>query len=74
MVFYGFGSTELSVWKYVYYWNMGAPYYAFVAGATSRDPYSTILIGIGSYVLRFCGGSHLQNPNSIKAWELRATP
>ena len=44
------------------------------AGATSRDSYSTILSGIGSCVLRLCGGSHLQNPNSIEAWELRATP
>ena len=53
---------------------MGAACYASVAGATFRDPYSLILIGIGSYVLRLCGGSHLQSPNSIEAWELRATP
>ena len=55
---------------------MGAAYYATVAGATSKDPYSLILIGIGSCVLRLYGGSHLQspNPNSIEAWELRATP
>ena len=31
-------------------WNMGAACYAFVAGATSRDPYSVTLIGI--WVLR----------------------
>ena len=55
-------------------WNMGAACYASVAGATSRDPYSLILIGIGSCMLRLCGGSHLQSPNSIEAWELRATP
>ena len=53
---------------------MGVACYASVAGATSRDPYSLILIGIGSCVLRLCGGSHLQSPNSIEAWELRATP
>ena len=55
-------------------WNMGAACYASVAGATSRDPYSLILFGIGSCVLRLCGGSYLQSPNSIEAWELRATP
>ena len=53
---------------------MGAACYASVAGATSKDPYSLILIGIGSCMLRLCGGSHLQSPNSIEAWELRATP
>ena len=53
---------------------MGAACYASVAGATSKDPYSLILIGIGSCVLRLRGGSHLQSPNSIEAWELRATP
>ena len=53
---------------------MGAVCYASMAGATSRDPYSLILFGIGSCVLRLCGGSHLQSPNSIEAWELRATP
>ena len=31
-------------------WNMGAACYAFVAGATSRDPYSVTLIGV--WVLR----------------------
>ena len=54
-------------------WNMGAACYASVAGATSRDPYSLILIGIGRCVLRLYGAS-LQSPNSIEAWELRATP
>ena len=49
--------------KYVHYWNMGVACYASVAGATFRDPYSTILIGIGSCVLRLHGESHLQNPN-----------
>ena len=53
---------------------MGAACYASVAGATSKDPYSLILIGIGSCVLRLYGGSHLQNPNSIKTWELHAMP
>ena len=53
---------------------MGAACYASLAGATSKDPYSLILIGIGSCVLRLCGRSHLQSPNSIEAWELRATP
>ena len=53
---------------------MGAACYIFVAGATSRDPYSVILIGIENCVLHLLGGSHLQNPNSIEAWELRATP
>ena len=53
---------------------MGTACYASVAGATSRDLYSLILTGIGSCVLRLCGGSHLQSPNSIEAWELRATP
>ena len=53
---------------------MSAACYASVTGATSRDLYSTILIGIGSCVLRLRGGSHLQNPNSSEAWELRAMP
>ena len=53
---------------------MGAACYAFVVRATSRDPYSVTLIGIGNCVLRLRGGSRLQNPNSIEAWELRATP
>ena len=53
---------------------MGVACYASMARATSRDPYSLIFIGIGSYVLRLCGGSHLQSHNSIEAWELRATP
>ena len=53
---------------------MGAACYASVAGATSRYPYSVTLIEIGNCVLRLYGGSHLQNPNSIETWELRATP
>ena len=53
---------------------MGAACYASVAGATSRDPYSLILIEVGSCMLRLCGGSHLPSPNSIEAWELRAMP
>ena len=28
----------------------------------------------GCCVLRLRGGSHLQHPNSIEAWELHATP
>ena len=56
---------------------MGAACYASVAGATSKDPYSLILIGIESCVLRLCGGSHLQRPlfrDTDRNWELRTTP
>ena len=53
---------------------MGAACYTSMTGATSKDLYPLILIGIGSCVLRLCGGSHLRSPNSIEAWELRATP
>ena len=74
MVLHGLAPPNLSVWQYVHDWNMGAACYASVAGGTSKDPYSLILIGIGSCVLRLRGGNHLQNPNSIEAWELRATP
>ena len=73
MVLHGLALSNLSVRQYIHDWNMGATCYASVAGATYKDPYSTILIRIGSCVLRFCGGSHLQNLNSIEAWELRAT-
>ena len=59
IVQYGFGSTKLCVWWYVHYWDMGTTCYAFVAEATSRDPYSVILIGTGNCVLHLRGGSHL---------------
>ena len=62
IVQYGFGSTKLCVWWYVHYWDMDAACYAFVAGATFRDPSSVILIGIGSCVLRLSAGATSRIP------------
>ena len=53
------------VCEYVPYWNMGAACYAFVAGATSKVPYSVILMGIGSCVLRLRAGATSKVPSLV---------
>ena len=62
MALHDFGSTELSVWEYVPYWNMRVACYDFVARATSRVPYSVILMGNRRCVLHLRAGATSRVP------------